>query len=84
MAAHAFEVGLALAGGAAQIPGLGAGFRATEQEERLWEGPVPLARKPAGNVPNLPFQGWFLPLMQRVGEWHLFASHTVTYSRDAS
>ena len=45
--------GLALAGGGAQIPVL-AEFRATEQEERLWEGPVPLARRPAGNVPNLP------------------------------
>ena len=66
--AHAFDLGLALAGGGAQIPGLGAEFRATEQEERLWEGPVPLAPRPAGNVPNLPFQGWFLPLMQRVSE----------------
>jgi hypothetical protein len=47
----------------------GAEFRATEQEERLWEGPVPLARRPAGDVPNLPFQGWFLPLIQRVSEW---------------
>jgi hypothetical protein len=30
-------LGLALAGGGAQILGLGAEFRAAEQEERLWE-----------------------------------------------
>ena len=30
---------------------------------------MPLARRPAGNVPNLPLQSWFLPLIQRVSEW---------------
>jgi hypothetical protein len=59
------RIGLCLAGGGAQIPGLGPQFRATEQEERLWEGPVPLARRPTGSVLNLPFQGRLLPLKQR-------------------
>jgi hypothetical protein len=48
---------------------LGAEFRAAEQEERIWEGPVPLAWRSAGNVLNLPFQGRLLPLKQRVNEW---------------
>ena len=30
---------------------------------------MPLARRPAGNVLNLPFQGRLLPHMQRVSEW---------------
>ena len=56
-------------------PSLGAEFRAAEQEERLLGGLSAACRRPAGNVPNLPFQGWLLPLIQRVSEWHLFASH---------
>ena len=50
-------------------PRSGVEFRATEQERCLWEGPVPLARRPAGSVLNLPFQGRLLPLRQRVSEW---------------
>ena len=44
-------------------------FQASEQEEGLWEGPVALARRLAGSELNLPFQGWLLPLKQRVNEW---------------
>ena len=68
-AAHAFELGLALAGGGAQIPGLGAEFWATDQEERLWEGPSAACPAASRHVLNLPFQGWFLSLIQRVSEW---------------
>src|SRR5450755_2494583 len=45
-----------------------AGIRAAEQEEPLRQSRAPPVRRPAGNVLNLPFQGWFLPLMQRVSE----------------
>ena len=53
----------------AQSPGLGLGSWAAEQEERHRPDPAPPAWRSAGNVLNLSFQGWFLPLLQRVSEW---------------
>ena len=40
---------------------------------------MPLARRLAGSVLNLPFQGWLLPLKQRVNEWQLFPSPRVRF-----
>ncbi len=66
-------------------PGVWAGIRATEQEERhrrvlrLSSG-----QRPAGNVLNLPFQGRFLPLMQRVSEWQTFSITQGDISRGIS
>jgi hypothetical protein len=37
-------------------------------------GPSPLARRPAGSVLILPFQGRLLPLKQRVSEWRRAAT----------
>jgi hypothetical protein len=64
--------------------GLGTGFRATKQERCLCEGPVPLARRPAGSVLNLPFQGRLLPLRQRVSAWQAISVTQGEIPRDVS
>ena len=40
---------------------------------------MPFARQPMGRVLNLPFQGWFLPLEQRVNEWQAISSPRVRF-----
>ena len=44
-------------------------FRAAEQEERPWEGPVPLAGGQQATCRICRFKAGFLPLIQRVSEW---------------
>jgi len=39
---------------------------------------------PAGNVLNLPFQGWLLPFLQRVSECQTISITEGEISRDAS
>ena len=75
---------LAVAGGGHRSQVLEPEFRAAEQEERLWEDPVPLARRPAGRVLNLPFQGRLLPLKQRVSEWQAISIIQGEIPRDTS
>jgi hypothetical protein len=67
-AAHAFELASSSRSAAHRSQVLEPEFGIAEQEERLWEGPAPLARRPVGSVLNLPFQSWLLPLKQRVSE----------------
>jgi hypothetical protein len=55
------------------------GIRGLLDRLAFGEGPVPLARRLAGSVLNLPFQGWLLPLKQRVNEWQLFPSPRVRF-----
>jgi hypothetical protein len=45
---------------------------------------VPLSRRPAGSVLNLPFQGRLLPLRQRVSEWQAISVTQGEIPRDAS
>jgi hypothetical protein len=83
---HAFELGFALAGGWGvrhTDPRPWVGTRAFEQEERHRRV---LPRLPAAsrNVVNLPFQGRFLPVMQRVSEWQAISLTHCEISRDAS
>jgi len=58
---------------------LGLSSRPLSRKKAFGEGPVPLARRLAGSVLNLPFQGWPLPLKQRVNEWQLFSSPRVRF-----
>ena len=71
-AVHAFEWGFALVGGCGLWRTdlrVWAGIRAAEQEGRHRPDPAPPAWRVAGSVLDLPFQGWCLPLLQRVSEW---------------
>jgi len=52
----------------APLSGSVASLRAAEQEERHRRKLRRLSSGSAGNVLNLPFQGWFLPSAQRVQE----------------
>jgi hypothetical protein len=45
---------------------------------------VPPARRSAGSVLNMPFQGRLLPLKQRVNEWQAISVTRGEISRDAS
>ena len=58
---------------------LGPEPRTTEQEGRLWEGPVPLARWPAGSVLNLPFQAASCLSCRGSTNGKLFPSPTVRF-----
>jgi hypothetical protein len=78
---HVFELGVALAGGGAQISGLRAGLLATEREELLWEAPGAACLAVSGQVLNKAFQCRLLPLIQRVnlGRPRQFMSPTVSF-----